>query len=297
MEYRRSGNEEDAGVRKEILIRLMGVQRKVIDDTDPKGPAPDPKKGPQPKPVNMESPAAKFYVAKDGYANFYFNKQKTETVLKNLHKQGDFTKLAGKWELDGSIKLLKTNTGSDLRIEIADEKAKAGSGVEPVVRMKMANLVVPEELFPAKVGQLTEDYKKPQGSGGFLAAMYLYRHLLVQGEKAFGTEFVHAGHEPYYPPSGDRKKTFKERKTLAEVVNARSGPYLIRFFFNPQEKEAGRLEYMEVRLSDNEDPCEVYFSNYKQVDGRWLPHTLTVVYGDTTYGTIELSSIKMNPSE
>jgi hypothetical protein len=145
-------------------------------------------------------------------------------------------------------------------------------------------------------GQLHADYLKPQGSGGFLAAMFLYREMLLKGDKAFG-EFVHGGQEPYYPPALDRKKTLRERKLLGEVVNARLGAYMAKLFFQQPEDgkdNAGRLAYLEVRTADDEDPCEVYFSNYKQVDGRWLPHTVSVVNGDVTYGTIELTSIKMN---
>jgi len=296
MEYRpvsARGDDDEAGVRKEILIRLMGVQRKVIVELeDPKG-GPPPK---QPKQPIMNSPVTKFYIAKDGYANFYFNKVQTVALAKNLQKQGDFAKVTGKWELDGSIKLLRANTPTDFHLEMLDEKAKAGTGTDPVVRFKMASLQLPEELFPTQPGQLHEAYLKPQGSGGFLAAMYLYRELLLRGDKAFGTEFIHGGHEPYYPPALDRKKSLKDRKLLGEVMNAKLGAYTCKFFFQHSEdaKDAGRLAFLEVRMADDEDPCEVYFSNYKQVDGRWLPHTLSVLNGDITYGTIELSSIKMN---
>jgi serine protease Do len=296
MEYRPSaarGEDDEAGVRREILIRLMGVQKKGnVELEDPKG-------GPPPKgpPKAVKSPVSKFYVAKDGFANYWFNKDMTERLLKNLKQQGDFAKLGGKWELDGSIKLLRANTATEFHLEALDQDAKAGKGTEPVVRFKMASLQLPEELFPLQPGLLHEQYLKPQGSGGFMAAMFLYRELLLKGDKAFG-DFVHGGHEPYYPPAVDRKKTFKERKHLGEVVNASLGAYTAKLFFQHSEdgKDAGRLAFLEVRMGDDEDPCEVYFSNYKQVDGRWLPHSLSVVHGDVTYGTIELASIKMSPS-
>src|SRR5207244_3028800 len=76
MEFRRPNPQDDEPSVREILVRLMGVQRKtIIEDPDgappPKGPQP---KSPQPKAPKVDSPASKFYIAKDGFANYYFNK-------------------------------------------------------------------------------------------------------------------------------------------------------------------------------------------------------------------------------
>jgi serine protease Do len=295
MEYRRPSDrgEDETGARKEILVRLMGIQRKVLEDPDPKEPGP--KGGAIKPPPAKESPATKYYVAKEGFANYYFNKDVTAALLKSLKERGDFSKFTGPWILEGSIKFFKANASSALKIEIADEKAREGTGITPVVRMKVGEEPLPYELFPQRPGQMTKEYKTPEASGGLLAALYLYRNLLLKGGKAFEMECVHGGFEPYYPPGADRKKSLKDRKQMAEVVNAKSGPYLAKFFFNKQDdKEVGKLEYFEVRLYDNEDPCEVYCSNYKQLPGgQWLPHRLTVIHGDTIYGELEFSAIKL----
>jgi serine protease Do len=291
MEYRKSPERvdpEDTGARKEILVRLMGVQRKVLDD-------PDPKQAPQPgqpgkKMPAAKSPATKFYIAKEGFANFWFNKEWTKALMANLIGRGDFSKQSGKWEMEGSIKFFRANTASPVHIEWSEEKNK-----EPVVRMKVAAFPLPYELYPLRPGQLIKEYKTPEGSGGLLAAMYVYRNLLVGGDKGFVQYFVHGGTEPCYPPADERKKTLRERKLMAEVVNAKSGPYLVKFFFNKEDqREAGRLELIEVRMEDNEDPCEVYFGDYRQLPtGQWLAHRLTVIHGDSIYGTIEFNAIRM----
>jgi hypothetical protein len=297
MEFRRAsdrGGDDETGARKEILVRLMGIQRKVLEDPDPKEPTP--KGGAiKPPPTDKKSPAAKFYISKEGFANYYFNKEAVATLLKEHKHRGDFSKFVGPWTLEGSIKFLKANASSPLRIEIADEKAKEGEGINPVVRMKVANEPLPYELFPQRPGQMTKEYKTPEASGGLLAALYLWRNLLLKGDKAFEIEFAHGGLEPCYPPSADRKKTLSQRKVMTEVANAKSGPYMAKFFFNKQdEKEAGRLECFEVRLSDSEDPCEVYCSNYKQLPGgQWLPHRMTVIHGDTVYGDLEFSGVRL----
>jgi S1-C subfamily serine protease len=303
MEYRRPSDRdpEESFARKEILVRLMGVQRKVLDDPDPQQPPP-PKQGPKgpkggpggTKPPPESSPAAKFYLAKEGFANFWFNKEATKDLMHHLQERGDFTKFDGKWEFEGGIKFLKANTASPVLVDVGEDKSK-----ENVARMKVAEFPVPYELFPLRLGQITREYKGPDGSGGLLAAFYIYRNLLIRGEKGFVREFVHGGFEPCYPPTSDRKKLLRERKLLTEVINAQAGPYIVKFFFNKEDaKEAGRLEYMEVRMEENEDPCEVYFSDYRQFPtGQWMAHRLTVVYGDTLYGTLEFNSIRLNTAE
>jgi S1-C subfamily serine protease len=297
LEYRRTKLLDDEDLpRKEILVRLMGVQRKVIIEDDGKGP----KQPPPPKMPPGNSPAAKYYVPKEGFANYYFNKQMSDALLKHLRDRGDFTKLSGKWTLDGTIKFSKNNTSSNVRLEVADEKAKEGAGTTPVARMKLGNFPLPTEMFPQRSTNKPEEYLEPRGSGGLLAAIYLYRNLLLKGDKAFEAGFAHGGVEPIYPPSADKKKSFKDRKVMTEVLNAKSGVFTAKFYFSLGEgKDAGRLELMEVRISDTDDPCEVYFSDYREVDGRQVPHTLTVIYGDSVFGTIELDpqAIKLSPPE
>jgi S1-C subfamily serine protease len=298
--YRKSaqGTDEDAGALKEILVRLMGHQRKLItDDPDPKDPMPQPKGGI--KPPDPGTPAAKYFIAKEGFANYWFNREVANELFKNIKKRGDFTALTGKWELEGSIRFLRTKTSSSVKIEIADEKAKEGGGISPVVRMKVGEFPVPDELYPQKRYDKKEHYLAPRESGGFLVAMYLYRNLLVKGAKAFETEFVHGGYEPCYPPTDDKKKTLKDRKVMAEVINGRSGFYSVKFYFNKQDpKEVGRLDYFEVRIDESPDPCEVYCSNYKALpDGQLVPHTLTVIHGDTVYGTLDFTNFKLTPGQ
>src|SRR2546421_468383 len=59
--------------RSEILVRLMGVQRGIIE-ARPGAPGKPAPRGPQPPaPSGPPSPAAKFFKAQEGFANYYFN--------------------------------------------------------------------------------------------------------------------------------------------------------------------------------------------------------------------------------
>src|SRR5262249_30202553 len=78
--------------KTEVLVRLMGVQRGVLDD---KPPAPRPGPRPRPVPIGPATPASKLYKAKEGFANYYFNEQAQKRLLDAFVKHGDFSKATG----------------------------------------------------------------------------------------------------------------------------------------------------------------------------------------------------------
>ena len=71
----------------------------------PPGGPPKPARPAPHKPIS-DSPAAKLYEAKPGFANYYFNRQARDRLLDGFRKHGDFTKLPKAWtvEADGDIK-------------------------------------------------------------------------------------------------------------------------------------------------------------------------------------------------
>lgn len=46
----------------------------------------------------------------------------------------------------------------------------------------------------------------------------------------------------------------------------------------------------------NEDPCEVFLSDYKAVDGRRLPHRFEVRRGERRYGVLTVRSYSLKGS-
>src|SRR5262249_26599624 len=111
MVYRRDN------ARNEVLVRLMGVQRMSLDDR----PAPRPGPGPRPGPVpgGGSSPAAKFYKAKKGFANYYFNEEGQKRLLKSFAANGDFSKLQGNWTFRMEGKLEGADETIKARIDIS----------------------------------------------------------------------------------------------------------------------------------------------------------------------------------
>ncbi len=292
MEYRREapreGKEDQGRGRKEILVRLMGAVRKLIGGAEA---PPRPKIMPLQPGVKLgPSPAEKYYEAKAGFTNYYFNRLERDRLLEGFRKHGDFSAVGGTWTLQGRMRLLRANSPSKFKVEITTTKAKDG-GITPLVRMSTENTPVPYTLEPLQA-QEAPALKVPQGSGGLLSAFYLYHRLLTLGAKGFEVKCDHGGHEPVYPPREDGKApaSLRELREEAWVLNTRFGAYMGKWFFNQADK---RLRALEVRLEDNEDPCEVYFSDYREVNGRSLPHRLEVHYGGTRYAIMELTGFDL----
>src|SRR5262249_7153132 len=150
----------------------------------------------------------------------------------------------------------KTNTES--KVELALTEEKGGKSIKSVVRLKVD--AFDYELEPLET-TAEKDLAKPLGSGGFLAAMYLYQRFLTMGAKGFEKEFDHGGFEPFYPPPSDGKTPPSLSKLRfpgdTEVINTRHGVYQAKWYLARSDK---KLLGFEVRFKheNEEDPCEVY---------------------------------------
>ena len=58
-----------------------------------------------------------------------------------------------------------------------------------------------------------------------------------------------------------------------------------RFYFDP---DMGRLSALEMFPDDESDPCEVYFSDYRDVAGHSWPGRMEVRYGDELFVVFEV---------
>src|SRR5260370_24738853 len=70
---------------------------------------------------------AKFYEARPGYANYFFNRQERDRLLSAFLKHGDFGKVAGNWNIEVHVRVLRVNLPDKFKIQISEEKDGAGS--------------------------------------------------------------------------------------------------------------------------------------------------------------------------
>src|SRR5262249_27080614 len=269
--------------RKETLVRLMGLQVKEQQD-DPMKPKPGVPV--PPKPVIPDGPAKRMYVEKKGYANYYFNDMHQSLLLEGFRKNGDFSKLKREWGIAGELelKLRKTNVTASM-----GEVKVDGSNFHPLIRLSTDST----EYSIDPLATAHDDLKVPSGSGGLLLALYHYKLLLTEGMKGFSQErSFHGGSEPFYPypVDGSTPKRVQDNRVDAEVLKTEYAAVGAKWFFSKTDR---KLLGMELWLDNTSDPCEVYFSDYKSVDGRQLPHRIEVRSGDERFGVITVKSYKL----
>ncbi len=281
--FRHENDKKDVE-KKEVLVRLMGVQKQEIKDPNEPSKPDQPPMPPQPnqpkKPV-PDSPATKMYEPKEGYANWYFNKLERERLLTAFRKHGDFSKAGKEWTIDADGEVKQQNATA--KFTLTQEKQA------DVVKATIRGIDYPT-LEPLKAGLKPEDLREPRGSGGLMLALYHWQQLLTVGEKSFTGDFSHGGMEPLYPPTADGKPDFAKQRVDCEVLRTEQAGVAAKWYFSPKD---GLLLGFELILDREEDPCEVYLSDYKAVDGRMLPHRIEVRYKDDRYALLNVKSYQI----
>jgi hypothetical protein len=247
-------------------------------------PMPPPRPGPRPVP-GKPSPAAKFFEAKAGFANHYFNKVERERLWKEYQKQGDFTKFKGEWQ----VRALGDVNTKQTKVEVSVKE------VGDKIPCHMEILGQTYDLDPLKTEAGGETaVVAPPNSGGLLMAFFLYRQFLVYGEAGFkGGEYYHGGHEPFYlaPPKGG-KQDFEKSKVMCEVLRTRHASVRGKWYFSLDNH---RLIGFEVSPIREQEPCEVFLSDFKEQGGRSLPSKIQVRHRNEPYA--ELTSIEWGLNE
>ena len=59
------------------------------------------------------------------------------------------------------------------------------------------------------------------------------------------------------------------------------------------DRKDAKLLAAEIQVLRDEDPCELYFSDYKPIDGRSLPHRIDVRWGDKNYGSLSFTKFDL----
>ena len=64
----------------------------------------------------------------------------------------------------------------------------------------------------------------------------------------------------------------------------------MKWYFSLQDQ---KLLGFEVTVENGTDPCEVYLADYKDVDGRQLPHRLEVRHGNNRYAVFSVQRYEL----
>jgi len=244
------------GIRRDVLVRLAGVHGEeeliaaVSAPTLPEEPK-RPSKEPPPREIPMPETVKKHFQEKRGYANYYFNRLEQRRVWSAWMRTVD---AQGPWTFLG-----RTAQGAEFRLEATD----AGAAIA---------LPTVEYRWEAD-GPWTAPLP-PAHSGGLLPALYLWRRLAVEGLERFG-EIHYEGAAP-----------LPGRNGWTEVLAGSHRSADVRFYFDPDD---GRLLAMELFSSDDSDPCELYFEDYRRESGVGRPGRIKVRCGDQAFAVFEIA--------
>ena len=256
LEYRQDG------VRKATLIRLDGVHARqallqLVEGASPPASeeAPPDTKRPIPKPI------ADVFARRSGFANYHFNAQHVDRILDPWRDAVGLAEAHGEWIIRGH-----------------DEQ---GRTFECVLRDDEAFLSWGDDTYRANLLGALEVEQAPPKSGGLLLTLSLWRRLLVLGPKEYG-EVTYVGR---VPNEGDESDLLD----AVQAIHAVSESWLL---FEPDTSE---LQKIEMNVDTRRDPCELFFSQTKDVGGRRLPHKWTIVHGDDVFAEWTVDDYTFSP--
>ncbi|MBX3434025.1 MAG: trypsin-like peptidase domain-containing protein [Pirellulales bacterium] len=283
LRYRRSGETFDAVVRlagkhdeAELVSLVQAEAEKPAESPEgepgPGEPAPDKPPRKRPRAAQPELPAvvAQRYVERRGFANYWYNQQAQRRVWSRYRQLLSFAASDGEeaaaslgyeWRLVGRVA-----AGGAFRLQAGRDKS------EIRLPQGVTGAIFAEDLS----GQLS-----PPGSGGLLAAIHLWQRILDEGLRTFG-ETVYLGRVPQGPDG-----------TPLDCLRGFYAGVEARFYFSD---ETGDLVGLESHLRDDADPCQVSFSDFRDVGGRRLPHRWMIRSGGAEFTALEIEQFEVPPA-
>ena len=278
--YRRGGE------MYEVLVRLGGVHgagelaEKISGKPgapprrpDGRRPKKDQKTPPPPKHPgksiaklkNAPAVIRQHYEQKKGYANYYFNRRHTQRLDDAVRRDWGPRVQKDSWVLTGDI---QSDVGKGpMRIVLGP---KVGLAELPYYQGRAD--------FTAQLSEVLD----PPATGGLLLALHLWQRLFLEGVDDFGkVEYI--GTVPLHGHT--------------QQVDLLVGLYRgveVHFMFDP---DSGQLLALEMFPDDGVDPCEIYFGDYREVDGLALPHRLEVLHAMRPYGVFQISKFAFKEAD
>ncbi len=268
LSYRREGQ------RRDVLVRMAGVhaEGELLEklESSPTDPMPIPKREPEKKKQPQEIPppnesdqesqtpapdmpeiVAKHFEKRTGFANYHFNRLSRSRVLQAWLARRAPDQQSGTWKLAG-----KTGADSPFELEITAEGC---------------SLTLPENrLVWTAGGKLTENLL-PEGSGGLLPALYLWRYLATTSVEAFG-DVSYLGTAP-----------FPGLEEPADVIVAIRQELEVWFYY---DSKGARLVGLEMWSDTAADPCEIRFSDHREAT--LIPGRIEVFCGDEPFTVLKI---------
>ncbi len=252
--YRRRGET------RQILVRLAGAHRAgELERLDSGGG------GPMPRPTRpggggseMPELAKAHFKARSGFVNYHFNEVERDRVWDALQSHGDFTSAGKVWTVEGQDEL-----------EQPFRFQSNGQLVSLNIPLSDLAFELPEDLAAER---------RPAGSGGLAVALVQWRKFLSEGPAGYD-DISYLGALPL----------LGRLDQLVDVVVASDRGVEAWFYVSP---ETGHLLAVETFPGRDIDPCELYFSEYREHQGKQVPGRLQVRHAGEIFGEYQLNSFR-----
>ena len=265
--FRRDGKERERMVRL-AAVHLEGELAAMMEggpqqphpkrpdrpDQPPPPDAPKQARAAKAKAGKLPADVAKVFERRSGYANYWFNRYHQQRVWNALLARGDFAGVGWNWTVRG-----KDDAGSDVEIRLSQDRGA---------------IVMPAGESKADFGLSLAETLSPPRSGGLLAALHLWQRLVLLGPRQFG-DVSYFGTLPW-----------PDEKMLPDCLVGVQAGVETKFYFDPAE---GDLVGIEMQAAEDQDPCEIYFSDFRPVEGRRLPHRWIIRHGDKQFADLRIT--------
>ena len=264
--FRRAGRPSEifielAGVHTPAMLNELMAGRRAPPSQSKPGNKPEPKPNPlAPDPADLPESIRKFYEPRFGYANFYFNRIELERVRDVLQRRKSASEQQEtSWQYQGQLK-----AGGSFEIELGDQSAT----------ISLPTGISRWEQAAADAGLSAEAGfdSSPPGSGGMLAALTMWRRLLIQGAHNIEGRITYWGQQPLYSASTNQ---------LADVLELTTSSCRARFFID----EFGNISQVTFFLGASSTSCDLHFDGLGKRGPYWQPTHLTVDYDGDRFAT------------
>ena len=277
-----------AGRRKEILVRLVGVHASselaaIVAGEDrslPRRPRDKPNKPGQPSDAQHGRPKAVLpeslrglYEERRGFTNHHFNSLERTRVARQIAVHGDFAACHGSWLIVGSLA-----TGQPFRIELSDARG---------------TIDLPTGTTTVDASGDLDSNPSPPGSGGMLAALLLWRRLVLGGPQALGGT-------TYWGTAPPDPAAFAEavQGEYVDILESSVSGVEARFAVDSR----GAIVGIELWTTPDADPCEVRLVTPLSADAanplsEGMPATMEVRYGNDLFGIFQIQKVVMETAD
>ena len=264
--FRRAGRPSEifielAGVHTPAMLNELMAGRRAPPSQSKPGNKPEPKPNPlAPDPADLPESIRKFYEPRFGYANFYFNRIELERVRDVLQRRKSASEQQEtSWQYQGQLE-----AGGSFEIELGDQSAT----------ISLPTGISRWEQAAADAGLSAEAGfdSSPPGSGGMLAALTMWRRLLIQGAHNIEGRITYWGQQPLYSASTNQ---------LADVLELTTSSCRARFFID----EFGNISQVTFFLGASSTSCDLHFDGLGKRGPYWQPTHLTVDYDGDRFAT------------